>query len=98
MNTAYSEIRKFLKRNFGKPFTDISIIDESGGRYLKDDKVVNSFLVRYIKINIAKTLNTGEIGKYLYDDCKEFLYAHDFWTTKRQRVAFWYSWADEISN
>ena len=96
METETKKIKQFLKKNIGKPFTSLGIFDESDGTYLQDDKVVNSFLVRFIKTNIAQNITTSEIGKYLYNKCNDILHAHDFWTTKRKRVAFWYSWKDQI--
>lgn len=92
MKNDYAKIREFLHERQGSPFDILGIPDESNGRWVRDDQILNKFLVRFLKINIAPSYSTGEIGKYLYTHCSDLLTSHSFWRTQKGQVCFMYSW------
>lgn len=85
-------IRTFLQKNSGVSFTELGIQDESEGKWVKDDQVLNRYLARFIKVKVAPNASTGDIGDYLYHQCEDLLEHCGFWTTKKGKTAFWYSW------
>jgi len=95
MTNDEAKIRSFLQEYYGRSFTEFITEDESVGRWVKNDKVVNSFLVRYLKCHIVPEMETGMIGDFLYRDCSDIIRSYDHWTTKEGKNTFWYAWQSE---
>ena len=94
MNQTYEDIRNYLRVNSGKPFDHLGLDDESLGKFVKKNRVLNKFFIRHLKKHIAPCMDTGEIASFVYRDieCRKIIEASGFWTTRRRDVVFWYSW------
>lgn len=92
MQEQKKRIRAFLKKNSGQSFTKLGVKDESNGKWVRENEILNINLVRHLKQFVVPAMATGVIGEFLYHDCRDLLNANRFWTTKKERIAFWYSW------
>ena len=88
---AIRKIDNYLSENQGAQFTELNIQDESEGKYVKGNKILNKFWVRHLKTTLSLKESTGEIGNYLYRFC-HLLEATNFWTNQKSQKVFWYSW------
>lgn len=84
--------RDYLTTHFGADFCTMGVLDESEGRYVRRDKILNKFLVRHLKLTLKLEVTNGEIGRFLYERCRDLLQASDFWTSGRGQVVFFYGW------